>query len=99
MIARRAVEPNHLWEDLGLRNRAELSRLLVRHFASLAAQNTRNMRWKRFFYRMLCEADGMVLCTTPVCRDCADFEHCFGEETGESRLARTRRAGVARPAS
>ena len=45
------------------------------------------------------EADGMVLCTTPVCRDCTDFDHCFGEETGESRLARTRRADVMGPAS
>lgn len=94
MIARRAVEPNHLWEDLGLRNRGELSRLLMRHFAPLATQNTRNMRWKRFFYRMLCEADGMALCTTPVCTDCTDFDLCFGEETGESRLARTRRDGA-----
>lgn len=92
MIARRAIEPNHLWEDLGLRNRAELSRLLARHFASLAERNTGNMRWKRFFYRMLCEADGMVMCTTPVCADCADFDLCFGEETGESRLARARRS-------
>lgn len=95
MIARCAVEPNHLWEDLGLRNRAELSRLLDRHFTSLAEKNTRNMRWKRFFYRMLCEADGMVLCATPVCTDCADFDLCFGEETGRSRLARSRRDGPA----
>lgn len=99
MIARRAVEPNHLWEDLGLRNRAELSRLLMRHFPSLAVQNIRNMRWKRFFYRMLCEADGMVLCSTPVCTECSDFDHCFGEETGESRLARARRNGPAASAS
>lgn len=95
MIARRAVEPNHLWEDLGLRNRGELSRLLARHFASLAEKNTRNMRWKRFFYRMLCEADGMVLCSTPVCTECSDFDLCFGDETGESRLARARRDGPA----
>lgn len=95
MIARRAVEPNHLWEDLGLRNRTELSRLLGRHFTSLAEKNVRNMRWKRFFYRTLCEADGMVLCSTPVCTDCADFDLCFGEENGESRLARSRRDGPA----
>lgn len=91
MIARRAMEPNHLWEDLGLRNRAELSRMLMRHFAPLAERNTRNMRWKRFFYRMLCEDDGFVLCTTPVCTDCSDFDLCFGDETGESRMAERRR--------
>jgi len=60
MIARRSMEPNHLCEDLGLRERPELTRLLTRHFALLASRNTRNMKWKRFFYRMLCEDDGHV---------------------------------------
>ena len=41
----------------------------------------------------LLEADGMVMCTTPVCTDCTDFDLCFGEESGESRLARVRRTG------
>ncbi len=91
MIARRAMEPNHLWEDLGLRDRAELTRLLARHFAPVAARNTRNMRWKRFFYRMLCEDDGLVMCSTPVCTNCNDFELCFGDESGESRMAERRR--------
>ena len=91
MVARRAMEPNHLWEDLGLRERSELSRLLMRHFAPLASRNTRNMRWKRFFYRMLCEDDGFVMCTTPVCTQCNDFQLCFGEEGGESRMAERRR--------
>ncbi|WP_249139960.1 nitrogen fixation protein NifQ [Bradyrhizobium japonicum] len=91
MVARRAMEPNHLWEDLGLRERSELSRLLMRHFAPLASRNTKNMRWKRFFYRMLCEDDGFVMCTTPVCTQCNDFDLCFGEESGESRMAERRR--------
>lgn len=96
MVARRAVEPNHLWEDLGLRNRGELSRMLERHFAPLAMRNTRGMRWKRFFYRMLCEDDGFLLCSTPVCSECCDFDNCFGEEGGEGRLARRRRADMNR---
>jgi nitrogen fixation protein NifQ len=91
MIARRAMEPNHLWEDLGLRDRDELTRLLSRHFAPLAHRNTRNMRWKRFFYRALCENDGLVMCSTPVCSRCGDFDVCFGDESGESRLAYQRR--------
>lgn len=91
MIARRAMEPNHLWEDLGLRDRSELTRLLARHFGPLAARNTRNMRWKRFFYRALCESDGFVMCTTPVCTECRDFDLCFGDESGESRMAERRR--------
>jgi nitrogen fixation protein NifQ len=91
MVARRAVEPNHLWEDLGLRDRSELTRLLARHFGPLASRNTRNMRWKRFFYRMLCEDDGLVMCSTPVCTNCNDFNICFGDESGESRMADRRR--------
>ncbi|MDA9408818.1 nitrogen fixation protein NifQ [Bradyrhizobium sp. CCBAU 45384] len=91
MIARRAIEPDHLWEALGLRNRGELSLLLGRHFAPLAARNVNNMRWKRFFYRMLCENEGLGMCTTPVCTQCDDFNICFGEESGESRMAERRR--------
>ena len=98
MIARRAMEPNHLWEDLGLRDRSELTRLLARHFGPLAARNTGNMRWKRFFYRALCESDGFVMCTTPVCTDCGDFELCFGDESGESRMAERRREATQNPA-
>jgi len=98
MIARRSMEPNHLWEDLGLRERSELTRLLVRHFAPLAHRNIRNMRWKRFFYRMLCEDDGFVMCTTPVCTQCRDFDLCFGDESGESRMAERRREVALREA-
>jgi nitrogen fixation protein NifQ len=94
MIARRSVEPQHLWEDLGLRDRTELSRLLNRHFAPLAERNTKNMRWKRFFYRALCEDDGLVMCSTPVCSRCGDFDLCFGDESGESLLASQRRAAL-----
>jgi nitrogen fixation protein NifQ len=87
MVARRAMEPNHLWEDLGLRERSELTRLMERHFHPLAIRNDKNMRWKRFFYRMMCENDGFVMCSTPVCSNCSDYNHCFGEETGTSRVA------------
>jgi nitrogen fixation protein NifQ len=100
MIARRAMEPNHLWEDLGLRGRMELTQLLTRHFGPIAARNTHNMRWKRFFYRALCEAEGFVMCKAPVCTSCSDFHLCFGEESGECRLAPSSRtpAPAAAPA-
>jgi nitrogen fixation protein NifQ len=91
MIARRSMEPNHLWEDLGLRDRSELTRLLTRHFGPVAVRNTKNMRWKRLFYRMLCQDDGLVMCSTPVCTNCSDFNLCFGDESGESRMAERRR--------
>jgi nitrogen fixation protein NifQ len=91
MVARRAMESNHLWEDLGLGDREELTRLLDRHFGPIACKNTKNMKWKRFFYRSMCESDGFVMCSTPVCTQCADFSRCYGDESGESRLAQRRR--------
>lgn len=99
MIARRVMEPNHLWADLGLRDRGELSRVLNRHFRPLARRNVKNMRWKRFFYRTLCEDEGLILCTTPVCTECNDFNHCFGDESGESRMAERRRDVLLAPAA
>jgi nitrogen fixation protein NifQ len=91
MVARRAQGPNHLWQDLGLRNRGELRRLMTRHFRPLAARNTSDMKWKKFLYRMICRDTGYSICTAPSCSECCDFENCFGDESGESRLARVRR--------
>ncbi len=91
MIARRAQRPNHLWQDLGLSTRAELSELMTRHFKPLAMRNTQDMKWKKFLYRLICADASYTLCTAPSCCECDDFEKCFGEETGESLLARVRR--------
>lgn len=88
IIARRCKSPHHLWQDLGLRNREELSWLMKRHFARLAEKNQHNMKWKKFLYRMVCRSEGFKLCTAPVCSECDDFEDCFGGEDGEARLAR-----------
>ncbi|MGX5804178.1 nitrogen fixation protein NifQ [Bradyrhizobium sp. Arg314] len=90
IIARRAMRDDHLWQDLGLFNRAELSRLLAAHFPTLAAGNTKKMKWKKYLYRMLCEGEGFSICTAPSCRQCSDFESCFGSEEDESCLARIR---------
>jgi nitrogen fixation protein NifQ len=92
MIARRCKWPHHLWQDLGLRTRGELSELMQRHFARLAAKNSHDMKWKKFLYRMVCGSEGFTLCTSPVCSECSDFSDCFGAEDGESRLAWARNA-------
>lgn len=80
MVARRSLRPDHLWQDLGLACRADLSGLLHRHFAPLAARNTRDMKWKKFFYRQMCEDEGVAICKSPVCEACVDFALCFGPE-------------------
>jgi nitrogen fixation protein NifQ len=94
MVARRAMRSNHLWQDLGLSDRAAVSRLLRENFPRLAERNVNNMKWKKFFYRCLCEMEGFHLCTAPSCRECDDFDACFGAEDGESLLARIRRENV-----
>lgn len=88
MIARRCQSPHHLWQDLGLRSRAELRDLMTRRFAPLARKNSQDMKWKKFLYRMVCGSEGFTLCAAPVCSDCDEFHVCFGAEDGESRLAR-----------
>ena len=92
MIARRAQRPNHLWQDLGLASRRDLSELMARHFKVLARRNSQDMKWKKFFYRAICAEAAYSLCTAPSCAECGDFDQCFGEETGEALLARARRA-------
>ncbi len=87
ILARRSMSPNHLWQDLGLQSRAELNRLLRSYFPALAERNLHNMKWKKFFYRCLCELDGFTLCAAPSCAECADYASCFGEESGLSRIA------------
>ncbi|HEX7479581.1 MAG TPA: nitrogen fixation protein NifQ [Polyangiales bacterium] len=84
LIARRAKEPNHLWQDLGLRHRRELSWLMSRHFEAIAARNTQDMKWKKFLYRLICCDEAFALCVAPSCAECDDRARCFGEEDGES---------------
>jgi nitrogen fixation protein NifQ len=90
LIARRATRPNHLWQDLGLVNRGELSALMLRHFAPLALRNQGDMKWKKFFYRIICRDENSRMCVAPCCSECSDFEVCFGDESGESLLAQVR---------
>ncbi len=89
ILARRSLGANHLWQDLGLAGRGDLSGLLKRHFAPLAVRNDRDMKWKKFFYRELCEREGVSICKAPSCEICTDFSLCFGAEDGEplARLA------------
>jgi nitrogen fixation protein NifQ len=79
-IATAAMGENHLWQDMGLPSRNALSDLLREGFPSLAARNDRNMKWKKFFYRQLCERAGVPICKAPHCAECCDFAVCFGPE-------------------
>lgn len=71
---------DHLWQDLGLWSRRDLSGLLQYNFPELAALNKGDMKWKKFLYKCLCEAEGLYLCRAPSCDVCADYPQCFGPE-------------------
>lgn len=94
IVARRSLEPNHLWQDMGFASRGELNAMFRRHFPALVERNSADMKWKKFFYRSLCEREGLLLCKSPNCEVCEDFETCFGGEEGDplSTLARAVRA-------
>jgi len=81
-VAAACLGDNHLWQDLGLANRQELSDLLGARFPVLYAKNTGNMKWKKFFYKQLCERAEIRACRAPSCAVCGDYAACFGPEEG-----------------
>ena len=71
---------DHLWQDLGLWSRLQLTALLHYNFPELAAKNTKDMKWKKFLYKQLCEEEGLYLCRAPSCSVCIDYQKCYGPE-------------------
>ncbi|MGC2458195.1 MAG: nitrogen fixation protein NifQ [Gallionellaceae bacterium] len=80
LVAAACMGTDHLWQDLGLPDRMALSSLLCWHFPTLAEKNTGDMKWKKFFYKQLCEREGINVCKSPSCADCCDYGRCFGPE-------------------
>ena len=79
-IATASMGANHLWQDMGLPNRGVLSRLIEQDFTSLYVRNVGDMKWKKFFYRQLCEKAEVRICKSPSCGICIDFNVCFGKD-------------------
>jgi nitrogen fixation protein NifQ len=71
---------DHLWQDLGLWQRPDLSRLMLNNFKPLAERNDKDMKWKKFLYKQLCDAEGIYVCRAPSCEVCTDYDNCFGPE-------------------
>ncbi|ABM61074.1 nitrogen fixation protein NifQ [Halorhodospira halophila] len=80
IVAAGCLGRDHLWQDLGLRSRKELTRLMQAGFPALCALNDRDMKWKKFLYKRLCEETGIYTCRAPSCDACSDFSECFGPE-------------------
>ena len=71
---------DHLWQDMGFWSRSQLSAMLQYNFPELAEKNDKDMKWKKFLYKQLCEAEGLYLCRVPSCEVCIDYPKCYGAE-------------------
>ena len=80
-VATASMADNHLWQDLGLPSRVELNALMETRFTALKLKNVGDMKWKKFFYRQLCEQAEVLICKSPSCAECCDYSICFGSET------------------
>jgi len=69
-IAKVSLEMNHLYEDLGFKNRIEMGRYMSEHFPKLSAMKPKETLWKKYLYDLLLE-------TAPACAECNDQETCF----------------------
>lgn len=70
LIALKSLEMNHLYQDLGFKNRIQMGSYMKQHFPQLAEIKPKDKLWKKFLY----DAIGKV---APACATCNDQEHCF----------------------
>jgi nitrogen fixation protein NifQ len=80
ILAAGCMAEDHLWQDLGLWSRKDVSGLIEHNFPRLKAKNDRDMKWKKFFYKQLCVQEGIYTCRSPSCEVCNDYRSCFGVE-------------------
>ncbi len=69
-VAAVSLEMNHLYQDLGFKNRIEMAQFMKRHFPALADMKPKEKLWKKFLY----DSIGRV---APACATCHDQDHCF----------------------
>lgn len=77
IVARACLRPDHLWRDLGLRGRDDVTRMLERFFPEIVARNVEGLRWKKLLARELARATGATPGPAPGCPGCEDFGFCF----------------------
>jgi nitrogen fixation protein NifQ len=79
-IASGCMGSDHLYHDMGLPDRRALSSLLERYFTTLFQKNVHNMKWKKFFYKQLCDRAEVLMCPARNCQSCVDYKNCFAPE-------------------
>ncbi|MFZ6645920.1 nitrogen fixation protein NifQ [Undibacterium sp. TJN25] len=79
-IAAAGFGSRHLWQDLGMSGRSDVSALLRLFFPALYAGNVHNYKWKKFLFAELGRRHGMSGLRPPKCNGCDQFPVCFPEE-------------------
>jgi nitrogen fixation protein NifQ len=77
IIAAASLRPDHLWRDLGLAGRDDVTDMLERHYPALVARNVENLRWKKFLAQEVAHARGEPPTCAPGCPGCEDFAFCY----------------------
>ncbi|WP_321795524.1 nitrogen fixation protein NifQ [Caballeronia sp. J97] len=77
IISAASLRPDHLWRDLGLDGRDDVTDMLGRHYPELIARNVANMRWKKFLAQEVARARGVEPTCAPGCPGCEDFGFCY----------------------
>lgn len=80
VVSQSSLGQDHLWQDLHLPSRRELTALMHQWFPTLAERNDRHMKWKKFLYKQLCDRAEISVCRAPSCSVCTDHAVCFGPE-------------------
>ncbi len=70
LVASTSLKMNHLYQDLGFKNRVEMGKFMMTHFPELAKQKPKDKLWKKFLYEC-------INSIAPACLTCDDQETCF----------------------
>jgi nitrogen fixation protein NifQ len=77
IIAAACLRPDHLWRDLGLSGREDVTAILERHYPRLVERNVHGLRWKKFLAQEVSLAHGRAVTGAPGCPGCEDFGFCY----------------------
>jgi len=69
-ISKQSLEPNHLYEDLGFKNRIQMGKFMKKHFPNLEKEKPKEKLWKKFIYDSIGEI-------APACENCTTQNNCF----------------------
>lgn len=69
-IANVSLHMNHLYQDLGFKNRVQMGKYMKCHFPKLAEMKPLDKLWKKFIF----DSIGKV---APACATCKDQNNCF----------------------